>query len=281
MLQEVTKGFVISALIGAACLVGGCSESSRQAGERRVAEAREKYEAGDYSGALAIIGEIDSLYRGELDVRRAAMHLKPQILEQLALRELTENDSLIAVTSWLADSLSRDMRFVSNSIEGYYVSRTEPADINGRPGLYARMSPDGQFYMVAVNAPGARSNAISVTVAGESASSATLPSDGERVDRSGRSEVLTFMQIECDSVGSLISRHSGEPASLTFLGGKPTTVSLTPDQTRAIAQVYTAAQAFTDMKLLQVRKARLEKTLTVARNQTARTMNDTTQSAAQ
>lgn len=275
MFRAVTKIFSAGLVCGILLSAPSCGDSKAEAGGKLLDKANEKYEQGDYAAALSIVEEIDSLYRGETDLRRKAMHLKPRIIEQITLGKLAENDSLIAVTQIFADSVGRTMRFVSNPVEGYYVARTEPADINTASGLYARVSPDGHFYMVAVNAAGGRSNAISVSVGGESAMSSSLPSDGERVDRSGPSEVMTFMQVECDSVGSLISRHGGEPFTVSFIGsGKSVNVSAA--QSAAIADVYKGAESIRTMKLLQVQRNKLEKTLSVARSQIARTLADST-----
>lgn len=276
MLHEVIKYTFGAAVISLAVLTL-CTSSEKEKLEGLLTEADNMYKSGNYSAAMRIIEELDSISRKNPDIRREIMHLKPKIIEQQVLAELSDNDSLIAVTTLKADSLSRNMRFVSNPIEGYYVSRTEPSDINNTSGLYARMSPDGNFYMVATNTAKNGSNAISVTIGGESAISASLPSDGERVDRSGAAEVLTFMQAECDSIGRVISRHPDEPLILTFIGRGNKSISIPQERTRAIAQVYDAATSVTDMKKLQIRKARLEKTLTVARSQIARTMTDSTE----
>lgn len=264
-------------ILAVAMLATGCSKSASEQASEQLAEAQTAYEAGDYAKALALIENLDSTYRAEVDVRRQAMHLKPQIIEKQTLEELSITDSLVVLAQLRGDSISKTMHYVSNPVEGYYVSTTEPKDINATTGLYARMSPDGHFYIVATNTRGGKSNAIRVFANGRTAETSHLPDDGERIDRSGKAEVLTFMQSECDSVGKLISQHKGVTMSFSFIGngnGAPQNIEISGAQSQALGEVYDAAEMVREMKLLQIRKARLEKTLTTARNQAARTFQD-------
>lgn len=262
-------------ILAVAMLATGCSKSASEQASEQLAEAQIAYEAGDYAKALALIENLDSTYRAEVDVRRQAMHLKPQIIEKQTLEELSITDSLVVLAQLRGDSISKTMRYVSNPVEGYYVSTTEPKDINATTGLYARMSPDGHFYIVATNTRGGKSYAIRVNANGRTAETSHLPDDGERIDRSGKAEVLTFMQSECDSVGKLISQHKGVTMSFCFIGnGAPQNIEISGAQSQALGEVYDAAEMVREMKLLQIRKARLEKTLTTARNQAARTFQD-------
>lgn len=262
-------------ILAVAMLATGCSKSASEQASEQLAEAQTAYEAGDYAKALALIENLDSTYRAEVDVRRQAMHLKPQIIEKQTLEELSITDSLVVLAQLRGDSISKTMRYVSNPVEGYYVSTTEPKDINATTGLYARMSPDGHFYIVATNTRGGKSYAIRVSAEGRTAETSHLPDDGERIDRSGKAEVLTFMQSECDSVGKLISQHKGVTMSFSFIGnGAPQNIEISGAQSQALGEVYDAAEMVREMKLLQIRKARLEKTLTTARNQAARTFQD-------
>lgn len=262
---------------GVICLgvVASCGNREDKAAQNLYAEAETQYSRGEYDAALQSINDIDSLYPQAFDVRKEAMHLKPQIIEKQALAMLSENDSLMAVTKYKLAETSSGLRRVSNSIEGYYESKSTPSDINTSAGVYARMSPDAVFYIVAVT-PGAVANSLTVSAADSVASTHYIPADGERVMNVGGRYALTFLEGECDGFAAALASRAGSDAVVQFNGrsGKVGQVRLNATQTRAFAQVYECAQATRQIKLLEVKRQQIERTLTVARNQIARTMRD-------
>lgn len=257
-------------------LMVSCSSSDKDKALALYGEAEAQMNAGEYANAQRLLDSINTTYPAEIEVRRKAMHLLPKVIEKNCLGELSHTDSLLAVHQLQSDSLGGFITRVENPIEPYFVaSGFEGKNILATPGLYARMTPDGQFYIVStVNKP---LNATSVSISlpdGVVAHSAVVPFDGERNDKQGGAEVITFMQSECDTIGALAAKCSDKRFTLTYHGGKQWSTVLPDDQLRALATMYEAASLIREMKVLQIRKTRLEKQIELSRSQQARTFND-------
>lgn len=116
------------------------------------------------------------------------------------------------------DSLQRLMKFVKNPIEGYYVaSTTNPTAFIGSNGIQARVSPEGDFYLISsLKAKSVKSTSVTVSNGNASASTLSVAHDGERNDRSMGAEVITFISAECDTVGRFIMENAESPLTLTL-----------------------------------------------------------------
>lgn len=265
----------MAAAMSLGCLAS-CSSSDKEKAESLYAQAQERMSQGDYEMAIAMLDSMDHTYPSEVEVRRKGMHLRPQVIEKNSLRELSQTDSLLAVTQLKSDSIAKYICKVDNPIEPYYVAADfKGKDVTSAPGLYARITPDGQFYIL--SSVNRTVNSSSVTVAmpnGVSAQTSPVPYDGERNDRQGGCEVITFMQAECDTLGSLISTNRDAKFTLTFNGNKSYSMPLPENQQKGIATMYEAASLLRKLKVYQIRKAHLEKQLELARSQQARTFNE-------
>lgn len=255
--------------------LASCGNSEHSKVQEKYLQAQQLFQSGDWDDALKVLAEIDSLYPGQIDIRRQVTHLRPQIIEKQTLQQLTETDSLLAVATWQGDSMGAQVRRVSNLIEGYFVSKNAPADINGSPGIYARLAPDATFYIVAVS-PGVKANSIRLSADGESITADRLPYDGERCAAYGKNYVMTYMHGEIDDLAKMILRHKGSPMTVEYLnnGVSAGRVNLSAQQGREVAELYEIVNNVTNVKLLAIRKAKLEKQLQLSRSQIARTTID-------
>ncbi|MDE7024281.1 MAG: hypothetical protein K2O88_00165 [Paramuribaculum sp.] len=255
-----------------------CS-SDREKAEGLYKQAEAFVNEGNNEHALVLLDSIDHTYPGEVDVRREGMHLRPMAIEKITLAELSHTDSLLAVYSLKSDSIGKFIAKVDNPIEPYFVAAEfkDKSPVSA-PGLYARITPDGQFYILSsINKP---VNSTSVTISlpdGTSAQSAIVPHDGERNDKQGGAEIITFMQAECDTIGVLATKNPSAKFMLVFNGGKQYSMPLPDNQLKALATMYEAASLFRNLKVLQIRKTHLEKQLELSRSQIARTFNDKNQ----
>lgn len=274
MYNVVTKS-VIAIALGVAMIGTSCGNRDKELAESLLTQSTKLYESGDYGLALELLDSIDKAYPAEVDIRRQAMHLRPQVIEKQTLVDLQAADSIAVVQLLKGDSLNRLLSYVSNPVEGYYVGTTAKGiDVGSVPGLHARMSPDGQFYILSTSKRLVKSTSFSVACNGEEARSSVVEFDGERNDRSSGVEIITFIQAECDSVGKFVMKHRNEPLTLTIHGSSSYSMPLPENQREAIAQVYETAMSIRDCKLTQLNKARLEKQLSVARSQMAKTFNE-------
>lgn len=261
----------IAGLTAIACSCGGNGDT--QKATALLGQAQKAFDSNDYATALSLTDSIKNAYPKEIDVRREALHLSTKATEGLTLQRLQQADSLSAVLAVRGDSLQRMMKFVENPIEGYYVASTaDPAKFFGTNGLQARVSPNGDFYLMSsLKAKSVKSTSVEVSAGGEKAATATIAHDGERNDRSMGAEVITFMGVECDSVGHFISNHSGEPVTLTFVGSSAYSMPLPEKQAKEIALLYDYATILRRFKVASLEKERLTRAVEIARSQAART----------
>ncbi|MDE6187771.1 MAG: hypothetical protein K2G17_06540, partial [Duncaniella sp.] len=236
-------------------------------------QAQQASDSKNYEKAIALPDSIKNTYPKEIDVRREALHLSTKATEGLTIQRLQQTDSLSAVLAVRGDSLQRLMKFVKNPIEGYYVAATtEPSKFFGTNGLQARVSPDGDFYLMSsLKAKSIKSTSVEVSAGAEKAATSTVAHDGERNDRSMGAEVITFMGVECDSLGKFVSTHAGQPMTLTFIGASTYSMPLPEKQANEIALLYDYATTLRRFKVATLEKERLSRAVEIARNQAART----------
>ncbi len=277
MLNVATKNLkaIKNTTVAALCLLtvscGGNGDTKKA--NNLLDEARRSFEAGRFAEAIALTDSIKSAYPREIDVRREALHLSTRATEGLSLQKLQEADSLTVALGILGDSLQRRMKFVSNPIEGYYIASTaDPMKFTNSTGLQARVSPDGDFYLISsLKGKNVKSTSIEVSTGVAKAATSTVAHDGERNDRSMGAEVITFMGVECDSVGNFVAKHVDEPMTLTFVGASTYSTTLTATQAKEIATAYNYATVTRRFKVASLEKERLTRAVDLARAQAART----------
>ncbi len=272
-MYNVANKLIITTL--GSVILTACGSSDHDAAMSLYDQAKAETEAGHYVAALSLLDSIDAAYPSEIDIRRKGMHLRPKAIEGETLKELSVADSLLAVLEIRGNELKQQMEFVENPVEGYYVPKgSGGGDFIGTTGIQARMSPDGNFYIVSSLKKPIKSTAISLSAGGEEARTSTVEYDGERNDRSMGAEVITFMQAECDTLGKFAVSHRGMPMKLNFYGSGTYTIDLPTDQAEALADLYNSAGTVRDYRLAQLNKSRLEKQLDIARSQLARTYSE-------
>ncbi|MCM1077724.1 MAG: hypothetical protein NC411_10240 [Bacteroides sp.] len=254
-----------------ACSCGGNGDTEKA--QALLDEAQSAFEAKDFSRAITLTDSIKNAYPREIDVRREALHLSTKATEGLTLQRLQQADSLSAVLAVRGDSLQRLIKFVPNPIEGYYVAASvDPTKFFGTNGIQARVSPDGDFYLMSsLKTKKVNSTSIEVSTDGGSASTSTVAHDGERNDRSMGAEVITFIGAECDSVGHFIADNSNRPITLTFIGSSTYSMPLPEKQVQETALLYDYATTLRRFKVASLEKERLSRAVEIARSQAART----------
>lgn len=268
---KAIKNTAVAGLCLLAVSCGGNGDAEKAG--RLLDEARRSFEAGQFAQAIALTDSIKNAYPREIEIRREALHLSTRATEGLSLKKLQEADSLTVVLGIVGDSLQRQMKFVNNPIEGYYIAATaDPMKFVVSTGLQARVSPNGDFYLISsLKGKSVKSTSIEVSSNGAKASTSVVPHDGERNDRSMGAEVITFMGVECDSVGNFVSRHVNEPLTLTFVGTGTYSTPLSAAQAKEIATAYDYATVTRRFKVASLEKERLTRAVDLARTQAART----------
>lgn len=281
MFKEATKLLAV-ALSACTCLTA-CDNSKeiyRAEADGLVAKAKEAIGLRQYATAVSLLDSLDSAYSKATDSRREGMHLRTLAMEGLTLSEIRTADSLSVASQLRGDSLARMLQKVSNPIEPYFVGPGQNIDVHGTTGLYARLMPDGTLYMIS-SVAGRKVNHVSVTVSGDgaSATTATVPHDGEQNDRSSGTEIINYTGSQCDTIAKLIAANPAATYSLTFNGSTPYTITLPEPQKKAIDIIARFMKATDDVKRYSAQRTNLEKRLELIRSQMARTYRDSTDTA--
>lgn len=252
-----------------------CSGNGDEAKAQELLDsATTAFEQGDYALSLQLTDSLKRTYPSQIDIRRKALHLSTRATEGMAVKRLETADSLLAVLGVKGDSLSRLIKLVKNPIENYYVgvSAVNPETFVGTTGIQARLTPNGDFYVISsLKAKPVKSTSVSVSNGSTGAATAVVAHDGERNDRSMGAEVITFMGVECDSLGHFIEINRSQPLTLTFNGTGTYSMPLSKAQAEEIATLYEYSVIARRAKVASLEKERLAKAVEIARTQAAKT----------
>lgn len=256
--------------------VGSCGNKAQvEKAEALVSQAREALDSGRFERVFVLTDSIKNSCPEAIVQRREALHLAVRAKEGMTVRQLGQTDSLLAVLGVKADSLKQLVRFVENPVGGYYVAQgTNTGDVYNKTGLQARMSPEGDFYIIST-LKGLDHKSVSIRVSGP-AGMATTPAvsyDGERNDRSAGAEVITFIAAECDSLARMVALHPQDNMNLTFINmsGKCHDTTLSKADASHIATLYKYATVLRQGRVASIERERLSRALDISRSQAART----------
>lgn len=274
----ITKILAGSAL--ALCV--SCSGSGNSGEARALLDgATGAFDNADYALATSLLDSLQKTFPGEIEIQREGMALRPKVIEQTTLLQISTNDSLMAADKIAADQLKPRLKWIKNPrmIEGYW-SASDGYDANflNHTGLQARVSEIGEFYVVSsMNPSSLRHTSVALSNGASSVATPEVPYDGESNYRISGSEVITFSPAQSDAIGQFALANIGKPLTLTFRGKGTKSVKLSATQVAGIADAYAYAVAVDRARRLNVERQRLEATLQLARNQIAKTTLDTTE----
>lgn len=259
-----------------AALVACSGDNEKKLAQALYDQAEEAIDAAHYSTAVMLIDSLKTTYPRQIDIRRRALHLTARAGEGLALQRLQSADSLLAAITAESEAMRDQIKQVDNPVEKYYVAASaKPAEFIGSDGLQARLSPDGQLYIISsLGSRKVKSTAVAVESTGERAETSSVAHDGERNDRSMCAEVITFMGVECDSLANFIAAHAADPITLTFMGEKNYSMTLPKSQAEEIAVVTRYATLLRRGRAAVVEKEKQQRILDTARSQAARTFTE-------
>lgn len=275
MYNAATKpSFLLTIAILLGSLLSACGDGGeKEKAELMLKEIQAACDSHNFERALALTDSLKKNFPKQIEARKQALHLASIATEGLTLQRYERADSLLAVLGARGDSLRHLIKFVSNPIEGYYV----PANVNpqafvGTNGIQARVTPGGDFYIISsLNAKSVKSTSVSVSAGGASASTSSVGYDGERNDRSMGAEVITFMGVECDSLGHFIADNRNAALTLTFSGTGSYSMPLPSAQAAEVALIYDYASTIRNFKLASIEKERLGRALEMSCRHSAQT----------
>ena len=273
-MSHVPTKLLAAAVAAFAIITSSCNGSDDSAAQALLDQAETALDEGHPALTVELIDSIKNAYPRAIDVRKKSLHVMAKAQEALTRAQLETADSTLAVLFVRADSLQQLLKKVDNPIEPYYVAEgIDPAAARSTSGLHARVSLDGDLYLIAtLKGVDARSTAVTVTDAsGRTVRTPDIAFDGERNDRSSGLETITFLGAECEETASFITMADRSQLRITFEGARPYTMTLPQAQAEAIATLYNAAATLRALRVASVEKERATRALDLSRSQAART----------
>ncbi len=267
-----------SCLIALMCACGGKQENPQA--RELLDNANAAFEQQDYALATTLLDSLQKTFPSELGIQRESMALRPKVIEQTAVVQLQQLDSLDAADTSTLTSLKPALKWIKTPgmIEGYWIdAKAYNPNFMNTTGIEARVNEIGQFYIVSsVNPAGSlKHTSITLKTASGSATTPTVPYDGESNYRIGGGEVITFSPEQSDTIGAAalhaVSTNPSVSGTLIFNGAKTNkSIRLTAAQTAAIANAYRYSSAVIRARDNQVQRQKLNRTIEIARQQAAK-----------
>lgn len=266
-LREITT---YRRLLPIACMLAllliSCSGKGRNA-KTYLAEAESALNEGNYSLAKLKIDSIKELYPTSFDEINKGFDLMQQVRMAENRRNIQFCDSMLTVNQQLLTETLKDFTYVRDPQYqeiGDYVPKIYPLNASFQQnGLRSAVSEKGQMYIESVLSGGSlRHNRIKVTTKdGSFAESLAVTTDGLNYRFStldATYEIVRFSGNDDNGVAKFIYTFKEEPVTLSFIGNKTSTVTLSQTAKRAVAQSFELSTLILEIEKLKYEKGRSE-----------------------
>ncbi|MFI3240198.1 MAG: hypothetical protein R3Y22_06370 [Bacteroidales bacterium] len=267
--------YLAAITLAIAATITSCnSNKDTQLATELLDNAELSFKQSNYESTIIILDSLKSKYPRELDIQRQGLYLRTMTNEQLVLAEIRANDTIIQQLSEQKQRLDKQFSFVKTKdmVEGYHVVKNIQPLIN-RTGFEARIDQQGNIYIVTlVHGNSLKHTRISVS-AGDGTVAATDDiayngSTNYRFNDNGvNNEMVTFRDMQCDSLNRYIKENSNKTLKLTFIGDKRHTITLSKSDKNMIINSYNYSQAIINGRNAEAKKIYLDKKLKIAESQ--------------
>lgn len=275
MYNVVTKILLIVAIF----FIASCADRDKKNAENLLIESEAAIISNNYSLAIVLLDSIETTYLAQVDVRRKAMHIRPKAIEGATMQNIEKNDSIIAILQAVYNSMSSNFETINDKrlVEPYIVAKKANKSLFETTGIQARITTEGEFYVISslVGNP-IKHTSVSLLCGGNEVTTATAAYDGDRNYRSGNTEMITFISPECDTLGIFARANADKSITLRFNGNKSKSMKMSRDDINSFAITHEYASIISDLKSAFRRKEFLEQQLLLARDQIARTLDEST-----
>ncbi len=247
--------------------------------EALFSDAQSMYESEQYDKSIALIDSLSKIYPGLLDVQRNAMHLKTLVTEKKTILDSISNDSIIAANRQVADSLSKNFKFIKTKdmVEGYYVKTSVSADnLTKRTDIEARIDERGNIYLVSsLYGINAKHTWLKASCDGNEAETENVAFDNAKnyryKDGSTPVEMVTFDKDACDTLCQFILTNRDKKIYLEFCGNRNHKIQLSSGTKNAVADTYLYAKSKAELKKAEDLRLYYAKKLQITRRQSRQT----------
>lgn len=201
--------------------------------------------------------------------------------EMRANYELTLSDSIEVVNQQI-DSCNKEITSLREEIGvmmGRFTTVSNPREAGSymiltdckeryplaATGLAARINDGGQFELIGALS-GKAFDRISISAAGESATTSTVPNDQALNYRTAALTTVMFTGAEVDTVGRFVALHNEDDLKVTFINGSPVQSWQMPASTAAmISETFTMYEKMRELNRLERRVPMLHEKIKLLR----------------
>lgn len=247
-------------------LLISCSGKTRNA-KTYIAEAEVALNEGNYPLAKLKIDSIKVLFPKSFDEINKGFELMQQIRMAENRRNIIYCDSMLTVNYELLTNMLNGFTYVRDPQYqefGDYVPKIYPLNTSfNQNGLRSAVSEKGQMYIESVLAGGSlRHNRIKVAIKdGSFAESLPVTTDGLNYRFSTLNttyEIVRFSGNDDNGVAKFIYTFKESPITLSFIGNRTTTITLSETAKKAIARSFELSTLLLDIEKLKYEKGRSE-----------------------
>lgn len=230
------------------CTLFACEDIEKKAGEK-LRTAREAFERGDYNEAKIQIDSIKILYPKAFETRRQGIGLMQQVELKEQENSLVYLDSMLQVKQDEFEKIKGKFTFEKDAEYqkiGNYLHPSQVIEKNlHRSFLRFQVDETGKMSMTSIYCGPRNIHHVAVKVTAPDGSFAETPASKdsyETTDLGEKIEKADYKLGEDGNVIGFIYLNKDKNIKVNYLGERPYTTTLTPNDRKAAAQVYELAQ---------------------------------------
>lgn len=230
------------------CTLFSCSNVEEKASEKLQA-AREAFEHGDYSEAKMQIDSIKILYPKAFETRRKGIGLMQQVELKEQVKTLAYLDSMLREKQKAVDAIKEKYTFEKDAqyqTTGNYLHPSQVIEKNlHRSYLRFQVDENGVMSMTSIYCGPYNIHHLAVKVTAPDGSFAETPASKdsyETTDLGEKIEKADYKIGEDGNVIAFLNLNKDKNIRVNYLGERPYTTTMTPNDRKAAAEVYELAQ---------------------------------------
>lgn len=280
-IKHITRMSGVALIASIAIGTASCGNSGKVSDESlaMLESANKLSEQGLYDSAVVILDSLCKTFPTETDAVKMAMHRKAQTLEKSFVRQLEQVDSIIAANEPIVREIAPKFKSVKSPemVEGYRViTSIAGKELINRTDIEPRIDDGGNLYIVSLlHGVAAQHDRLRVSGAAGSAETMAVPYDKSRNyrfnDDGVPNEMVTFRYDECADFCRFVADNADAALSLTFVGKRQHTVTLSSAMKNAIAESFRYSTAIRTGMQAERDKLLLTKKIEIARRQIEQT----------
>lgn len=235
-------------LVCLCCTLFSCSDAEKKAGEK-LQVAREAYERGDYNEAKIQIDSIKILYPKAFETRRKGIGLMQQVELKEQENSLVYLDSMLQQKQQEFEQIKSKFAFEKDAEYqkiGNYLHPSQVIEKNlHRSFLRFQVDENGAMSMTSIYCGPNNIHHLAVKVTAPDGSFAETPASKDSYETTDLGEKIEKADYKIGEDGNVIGflyLNKDKNIRVNYLGERSYTTTLTPNDRKAVGEVYELAQ---------------------------------------